>query len=114
MLFHQLSGWLVSDDPAGEEVRCGGPGLAWSAVVRLVGCTAKFSTTMLDAAYDRGVNIQFSGNSFGGYSCSQNANCMLPQLETFVTLCCVTKLHILEWPFIVPQHKVHLCNGYAV
>ena len=27
--FHQLSGWLVSDDPAGKEARCGGLGLAW-------------------------------------------------------------------------------------
>jgi hypothetical protein len=27
--FHQLSGWLVSDDLAGEEPGCGGPGLAW-------------------------------------------------------------------------------------
>ena len=27
--FHQLSSWLVSDDPAGEEGTSGGPGLAW-------------------------------------------------------------------------------------
>ena len=38
-----------------------------------------------------------------GHSCSQQANCMLPQLETSVALCCVTKLYILEWPFIVPS-----------
>jgi hypothetical protein len=31
--FHQLSGWLVSNDPAGEEARCGGPGLVWLHVV---------------------------------------------------------------------------------
>ena len=31
--FHQLSGWLVSDDPAGEEAGCGGPGLAWFHMV---------------------------------------------------------------------------------
>uniref|UniRef100_A0A8C7E1G8 Rhotekin a n=1 Tax=Oncorhynchus kisutch TaxID=8019 RepID=A0A8C7E1G8_ONCKI len=31
--FHQLSGWLVSDNPAGEEAGCGGPGLAWLHVV---------------------------------------------------------------------------------
>ena len=35
-------------------------------------------------------------------------------LELSVALFCVTKLHILEWPFIVPQHKVHLCNEHAV
>jgi hypothetical protein len=31
--FHQLSRWLVSDDPGGEEARCGGPGLKWLYVV---------------------------------------------------------------------------------
>ena len=36
--FHQLSGWLVSDDLAGEEAGCGGPGLAWLHVI--CGCEA--------------------------------------------------------------------------
>ena len=36
--FRQLTGWLVSDHPAGEEVRCGGLGLAWLHVV--CGCEA--------------------------------------------------------------------------
>jgi hypothetical protein len=31
--FYQLSGWLVSDSPTGEEDGCGGPGLAWLHVV---------------------------------------------------------------------------------
>ncbi len=35
------------------------------------------------------------------------------KLATFVVLCCVIKLHILEWPFIV-QPKAHLCNNHAV
>jgi hypothetical protein len=26
-LFHKLSGWLVSDDPAAEEAGCGGPSM---------------------------------------------------------------------------------------
>ncbi len=51
----------------------------WSAVVRPVGCTAKFSETPLETAYGREMNIQFTGNSSGGHSCSQHANCTLPQ-----------------------------------
>ena len=36
--FHQLSGWLVLDDPTGEEAGCGCPGLAWVHMV--CGCEA--------------------------------------------------------------------------
>ena len=53
----------------------------------------QFSKTMLDVAYGREMNIQLSGNSSGGHSSSQHANSMLPQLETSVALCCLTKLH---------------------
>ncbi len=68
----------------------------WSEVVRPVGCTAKFSETPLEI-YDRKMNIQFTGNSSGGHSCSQHTNCMLPQNLRH----CVIKLPILEWPFIL-------------
>ncbi len=44
-----------------------------------VGCTAKFSETPLETDYGREMNIQFTGNSSGEHSCSQRANCMLPQ-----------------------------------
>ncbi len=50
-------------------------GYTWS----VVGCTAKFSETPLETAYGREMNIQFTGNSSGGHSCSQHANCTLPQ-----------------------------------
>ena len=49
------------------------------AVVRLVGRTAKFSKMMLDGAYGTEINIQLSGNSSGGHSCSQHAYFTLPQ-----------------------------------
>ena len=54
-------------------------GYMWSAVVRLLGHTAKFYKTTLEAAYGREMNIKLSGNSSGGHSCSQHANCMLSQ-----------------------------------
>ncbi len=54
-------------------------GYTWSAVVRPVGCTAKFSETPLEMVYGREINIQLTGNSSGGHSCSQHANCTLPQ-----------------------------------
>ncbi len=54
-------------------------GYSWSVVVRPVGCTSKFSETPLKTAYGREMNIQFTGNSSGGHSCSQHANCTLPQ-----------------------------------
>jgi hypothetical protein len=51
-------------------------GYTWSAVVRPVGRTAKFSKTL---SYGRELNIKLTGNSSGGHSCSQHANCVLPQ-----------------------------------
>ncbi len=72
-------------------------GYTWSAVVRPVGCTAKFSETPLEMAYGREMNIQFTGNISGGHSCSQHDNCTLPKNKaTSVALCYVIKLHILE------------------
>ena len=54
-------------------------GYTWSVVVRPVGRISKFSKTILEVAYGREMNIQFSGKSSGGHSCSQHANCTLPQ-----------------------------------
>ena len=70
------------------------------------------SQIVLEAAYGREINIQFSGNRSGGHSCSQHANCTLPQLETSVALC--DKTAHFRVAFYWPQHKVHLCNDHAV
>ncbi len=58
-------------------------------VVRLVGCNAKFSEMPLETAYGREINIQFTGNSSGGHSCSQHANCTLPQNFRYLWHCAV-------------------------
>ncbi len=87
-------------------------GYAWSAVVRPVGCTAKFSEMPLKSAYGRELNIKFTGNSSGGHSCSQHANCMLICSICGIVLC--DKTAHFRVAFYCGQPKAHLCNNHAV
>jgi hypothetical protein len=48
------------------------------------------------------MNIQLSGNSSGGQSCSQHANCMIPQNLRLLWHCVVWQNGTL-WAFIVPS-----------
>ncbi len=76
-------------------------------------CTAKLPETPLETAYGREMNIQFTGNSSGGHSCSQHANCTLSQNLQHLWHCAVIKLHILKWPFIVASLS-HTCASCAI
>jgi len=82
--------------------------------VRPVGCTAKFSEMPLEMAYGREMNIQFMGNSSGGHSCSQHANCTLPQnLQHKIVDKCDKTAHF-RVAFYCGQPKAHLLNNHAV
>ncbi len=109
---HDQSGWLVSDDLGGEDAGCGGPGLVWLHMV--CGCEAgRMSCQILWNAFGDGYGmvekLTFNSRTTALHGLQlwwtflQSA-CQLhvpSKLATSVALCCVIKLHILEWPFIV-------------
>ena len=103
---HQLSRWLVSDDLAGEEAECGGPGLTWLQVVCV--CEAGWTYSQIfennvgDSLRERNYNLiiwQQLCRTFLQSACQLH---IPSNLETSLALCCVTKLHTLEWPLFVP------------
>ncbi len=80
-------------------------GYMWSAVVRLVGCTANFSETPLETAYGGEIHEQHLWWTFLQSACQLHTP---SKLATSVALCCVIKLHISEWSFIVSSLR-HTC-----
>ena len=69
----------------------------WSAVVRPVGRTAKFSKMVKKLREIRGINIQLATAPVDIPVTS------MPIAHSLQTLCFVTKLHILEWPLSPAQ-----------
>jgi hypothetical protein len=67
-------------------------GFTWSGVVKPVERTAKFSKRTFNS-------LATAFWTFLQTPCKLHTP---SNLETSVALCCVTKLHILEWPFIAP------------
>ncbi len=90
-------------------------GYTWSAVVRPVGCTSKFSETPVGAAYGREINIQFTGNSSGGHIHAVS----LPIARSLKTcdICGIVlcdKTAQFRVAFYCGQPMAHLCNNHAV
>ncbi len=81
----------------GEDAGCGGPGLVWLHVV--CGCETgwmycQFSEHALETAYGREMNIQFTGNSSGGHSCSQHVStCSLKTCDIYGIVLCDKTAH---------------------
>jgi hypothetical protein len=75
-------------------------------------CEASWMRNSLKSTlvYGWEMNNQFSGNSSGGHSRQSACQFHVPsKLDTPVALCCVTNLHLLEWPFIVPPSTRCTC-----
>jgi hypothetical protein len=68
-------------------------GYTWSVAVRPVGRNVKLAKTTLEAACSKDMDSQLSGNISGGYSCSQHANCTLPQLAICGIVLCDNITH---------------------
>ena len=83
--FHRLFGWLVSDNPAGEEAGCGSPGAG------VVTCDRQL-WGQLDVLLDLKDAPAVSMPIARALSLRHLWHCVVWQ----------TQLHIWEWPFIVP------------
>lgn len=72
-----------------------------SMAVRQVGCPAKWSEMTLETTYNKDRNVQSMASSSGVIPADST-----PTVATCVALCCLIKLHILEWPFTAGSSPV--------
>ncbi len=89
-------------------------GYMWSAVVRSVGCTAKFSETPLEMAYGREMNIQFTATALVDIpAVSMPIARSLKTCDICGIVLCDKTTHF-RVVFYCDKPKAHLCNNHAV
>lgn len=82
-------------------------GYTWNAVVRLAGCTAKFSEMTLETVYVSQINIQIVGNSSSGHTCQvhglswQRKSAHLYRLQQISIFVCIKKVFNLLFKILI-------------
>ncbi len=89
-------------------------GYMWSAFVRPVGCTAKFSETPLEMAYGTEMDIQFTATALVDIpAVSMPIARSLKTCDICGIVLCDKTAHF-RVTFYCGQPKAHLCNNHAV